>query len=292
MMDRMRSGESAQPTMKFSLVMPTLGRSDDVEHFLTSLDAQTYKEFELIVADQNDDDRMAPILARYKGRFPIIHLRLEKKGASRARNAGLQRAGGDIVAFPDDDCRYQLGTLERVAGFLADHPEVGGLTGRSVDDLGETNMGDFDAESGPIRKANIWKRGIEYTMFLRAETVGEARFDERFGPGAGTPFGAGEGTEYMLRLMGRGASLHYDPSLTVFHPSQIPSHDAAAVRKTYSYGYGMGHILKNNDFPAWVKAKYLLRPLGGVLLALAGLKTSEVSYRWNTFKGRLRGFLS
>jgi glycosyltransferase involved in cell wall biosynthesis len=278
--------------MKFSLIMPTLGRSDDVECFLSSLDLQTYECFELIVADQNGDDRLAPILARYDERFAVTHLRLDTKGASRARNAGLDLADGDIIAFPDDDCRYEPETLDRIARFMANHPEIGGLTGRSVDERGKTNMGDFDQSPGTIRKSNIWKCGIEYTMFLRADAIGDTRFDESIGPGAGTACGAGEGTEFMLRIMARGAVLHYDPSLTVSHPSQVPPYDAKAARKTYSYGYGMGYVLKNNDFPAWIKAKYLLRPLGGALLALAGSRTSEANYRWHTFNGRLKGLSS
>jgi len=103
---------------------------------------QTYANFELIVVDQNDDDRLVPILKDYKEKFSILHLR-SKKGLSRARNVGLRYVSGDIVAFPDDDCWYPPDLLERVANFFEEHPGVDGLTGRSVDENGESSSGRF-----------------------------------------------------------------------------------------------------------------------------------------------------
>src|SRR2546427_827401 len=99
--------------MKFSLVQATLGRTGELARFLRELDQQTYRSFELIVVDQNPDQRLAPILAPYESRFPVFHVRSEK-GLSRARNVGMRQIGGDVVAFPDDDCWYPPHLLEWV----------------------------------------------------------------------------------------------------------------------------------------------------------------------------------
>lgn len=278
--------------MKISLVMATLGRTREVESFLASLDAQKYRNFDLIVVDQNPDDRLSPLLSAHGEKFPILYLRSNATGASRARNLGLEHAEGDIVAFPDDDCRYPPDLLNQVARFFSMNPEKAGLTGRSTDEKGRSNMGNFSLKPGPLDRINVWKQAIEYTMFFRGKTARSLRFDETMGQGAGTPYGAGEGTDYLLRLLEREASLHYDPSLTVVHQSHTPPYNTDAARKTHAYGYGMGYVLKKNRLPLWLKVKYLIRPLGGTALSLLRLKLPESNYQWNSFKGRLKGLFS
>src|SRR5918992_619092 len=113
--------------------MPTMGRRKEPERFLASLTAQTFRNFELIVVDQNPDDRLAPVLKAYGDLYPILHLRTKREGASAVRNEGLEYSCSDMVAFPDDDCRYPPDLLEKVARFFDRHLEVDALTGRLVD---------------------------------------------------------------------------------------------------------------------------------------------------------------
>ncbi len=277
--------------MRFSLIVATVGRADQLQRFLTSVDAQTYRDFELIVVDQNSDDRVMMILASYENKFPIHHLRTQEKGASRARNIGLQHVSGDVVAFPDDDCIYPADLLAMVVRIFDGCPKLDGVAVCSVDEEGRVSNGRLDERSGPINGSNVWARAIEYTMFLREQSVRGLWFDEGIGPGAGTPLGAGEGTDYLLHLLERGASLHYDADLAVVHASAVPPYDDRALARAYSYGAGMGYVLKKHRRPVWSKTNRLIRPLGGVALSLMGLRIPEAQYRWNTFRGRLRGLL-
>ncbi len=288
--EKFPSGAKIKP-MRFSLIMATVGRTEETRKFLTSLGDQDYRDFDLVVVDQNTDERLAPILAPYEGKFPILHVRPGSKGAAKARNTGIEHAEGDLIAFPDDDCSYPPGLLSRAARFFSKHPNEDGLTGRSTDERGETNMGRFAAEPGAIDRMNVWGRGIEYAIFLRRDRVRGAWFDERLGPGADTPWGAGEATDYLLQLLDRGASLHYDPDITVIHPSGVPPYTDESIRKARSYGRGMGYVLKKHKMPPRLKAKWLYRPLGGSILSLAALRFSKARFYWNIFRGRLRGLL-
>src|SRR4051812_21456238 len=99
--------------MRLSLLLATFGRAEELHPLMQSLRGQTFRDFELIVIDQNSDDRVAPVLAEYAGDFPIEYLR-STPGHSRAFNAGLASVTGDVVAFPDDDCWYDPDVLERV----------------------------------------------------------------------------------------------------------------------------------------------------------------------------------
>lgn len=278
--------------LRFSLILATVGRAAEVEIFLDSLRGQTHRDFELVVVDQNPDNRLSNILGSYEDSFPITHARTRKKGLSKARNLGLEYCRGDILAFPDDDCGYPEDLLARVAERLASRPELDGLTGRSVGSQGETSSGRFSTRPGPVDKLNVWSRGISFAIFVRSRGVRGLRFDETLGVGAGTSWGSGEETDYLLRLLERGGEIHYDPELTVAHPASIPPYDAKARRKAYVYGCGMGYLLRRHGYSPGTKAMRLVRPLGGTVLSALSLRFGKAGYHWRIFKGRLRGLAS
>lgn len=275
----------------FSLVLGTFGRTVELEECLASLDAQTLRAFELIVVDQNPDGRLAPILARYESRFPILHLRPEQRGLSRAKNLGLKYASGQVIGFPDDNCRYPPELLARVMRFFTGHPEIAGLCGRSVDDDGKDSNLRFDTKPGPVDKFNVWRRAMAYNIFVRAASARGVWFDERLGPGAGTKWGAADETDFVLQLLERGVPIHYDPTLLAIHPQPVTEFDEAAFDRAYSYGCGMGHVLRQRGYPLAFKARALLHPLKNALLSFARGNPSEAKYRFSAFKGRVNGLL-
>jgi glycosyltransferase involved in cell wall biosynthesis len=271
--------------------MATVDRTGEPKSLLASLDAQTHRDFELIVVDQNHDDRLVPLLKPYRDKFPIIHTAEQRRGLSKARNIGMEYASGDIIAFPDDDCFYPPDLLRKVDQIFVEHPGIGCLTGRLIDDVGRNAMGRFDSRAGLIERRNVWVRGIEATTFVRKSFVKDIRFDESLGLESGTPWTGGEGTDYLLRLMASGTTLYYDPKITVVHPPFASLPDAKARRKAYSYGCGMGRVLRKHETPLHLMAKWLIRPLGGSVISMMRLEPARAWVHYNTFKGRLRGML-
>jgi glycosyltransferase involved in cell wall biosynthesis len=248
--------------MKFSLITTTLGRTHELDRMLKSVDAQTCRDFEVIVVDQNSKDLLDPILAPYHGRFPLIHVR-SGKGASRGRNVGIAHAQGEFITFPDDDCWYPPTILEQVATLFAVHPLWDGLSGRPG------NTPRWSERPGRIDRWNVWKRAIEWTMFLRRELVEHVgSLNESIGPGAGSPYGAGEGTEYLIRALEMNFHLVYQPSIEVFHETpEIEFQDH--LEKSRRYAVGQGRVLRLGRYPAWYAAYHWLRPLGGAAIGLA-----------------------
>ena len=278
---------------RFSLILGTMGRTTELERFLRSLANQTYREFELIVVDQNLDDRLKPILAPHAKRYPVLHLRSER-GLSKAKNAGLARASGDIVGFPDDDCQFSEDLLQRVARFFESHPEEDGLTGRAVDENGEDINSGFDRRAGRIDRFNVWRRGIAFNIFARRCSVQEARFDELMGPGAGTTWGAGDETDYLLQLLERGRSLFYDPALVVVHPRPQAHYDTGTLgRRAYAYARGGGRTVRKHGYPLWFKMWWVGRSLGMLFASAVGLGGPVgVTHRWHTLRGKVDGLRS
>jgi len=278
--------------MKFSLVLATIERTTELKRFLDSLDAQTYRDFELIVVDQNLDDRLTPILASYAGRWPLLHLR-SPKGLSRARNIGLRRISGDLLCFPDDDCWYPPELLAQVAAFFGRFPQYDGYTGRAVNESGIAVGGRYDKQPGDISFYNAWNRAMSFAIFLRVSVFRSVEyFDESLGVGSGTRYGSAEETDYLIRAIQQGHALYYDPALFVFHPDPQLQYNQKLFQRGFLYGCGMGRAFKKHHYPLWFVAYNLARPFGGALLSLFRVNFQKSRFHWALLHGRLTGWLS
>jgi len=64
--------EMEREAIMFSLILATVGRNEELARFLQHLDQQTYRNFELIIVDQNQDGILDPLIRQYQGRFPLL----------------------------------------------------------------------------------------------------------------------------------------------------------------------------------------------------------------------------
>ncbi len=268
--------------MKISLIMASISRTKEVEQFLQSLRQQTYKNFELIIVDQNDDDRLYAMANRYSDYFPVVHIQSEK-GLSRARNMGMNHATGQIISFPDDDCTYSSLTLQQVADvFSSTHFD--GVSGRM---LASGTMLESCKQDCEIRLNiyNVWLKAVSTTLFLRRSLVDSVGyFDEKLGVGSGTEYGSGEETDYLIRAIKQGFSLYHVPSITVYHP-EMDFNKSGISQKAYKYSKGRRYVLekhKYNKVFIWINIFY---PLVKLLKSLPN--RNKTLYHWYQFLGRL-----
>jgi glycosyltransferase involved in cell wall biosynthesis len=278
--------------MIFSLIVTTRGRTKELIKLFETLVSQTYREFDVIVVDQNEDDRVTKIVAEYADVMSIRHVFAEPKGKAAANNVGLKLATGDIVCFPDDDCWYPSDLLQKAAELFVAHPGWTAITGReSASETRITNTR-FDLQAGEINLRNIWRRHISFTMFFRRCEIGDLEFNVELGIGAGTKWGAGEDTDFLLKFMKAGRTVHYDPRLVVCHPDwgQGPMTEAY-YRKAHAYGMGMGRLLRAHEFPAGIVLKYIVRPAGGMLLSALRGRPGGARYYREVLVGRLSGWI-
>jgi glycosyltransferase involved in cell wall biosynthesis len=274
-----------------SLIVATRWRTLEVKRLLESLLAQTYKTFEVIVVDQNEDDRLAPLVQDYCERLTIKHVRSANLGHSAGSNAGLRICAGDIVGFPDDDCWYAPDLLRRVVDMFEAHPEWRGITGCEASAENVVSTHRFDQIAGQVTRQNIWRRHISFAAFFRAADLTDLFFDERLGMGAETIWGSGDETDFLLQFIKRGCVVQYDPSMAVYHRDwgQGP-YTMAAITKARRYGMGMGRILQTHRFPALFIVKCFARPLLGRAYTLIRGKPRKAVYHWSIFLGRTTGW--
>ena len=277
--------------MRFSLIVATKGRTSELGAFLESLRRQNTLDFEVIVIDQNEDDRLRPIITTFMANFHLHWLRSAIANSSHARNLGISAAQGEIIAFPDDDCIYPDALLPKIHEHFKANPMHGLLTVPARAPNGMLGSGRWTTHSCTPDYRNIWTCVIEFAMFLnRAALPIVPRFDEELGIGA--RFGSGEGVDLAITLKRAGAVLFYDFDLAVIHPDK--SLTAMAVQRAFIYGTGFGRVLRKHDsvVPPTIILRYALRPLGGLLLAATRMRWLHARYYAYTLYGRLYGFFA
>lgn len=279
--------------MRFSLVVSTIGRFDDLRALFVSLAAQTFRDFEVIVVDQNGDDRLVALIREFASTFSLRHVPMPERGVSRGRNRGLREASGDIVTFPDDDCTYRHDVLERVHAMFERLHEMDALSVRCDAPSGAVQkVARFDAVPGPVTRNNLLNCFVEFAFFARRDQFDGLSFNESLGVGAGTPWGSDEGPDLVLRMLNRGCRMRYCPEISILHASPLESIDERTLRRSYTYGCGRGRLYRLHRFPLHAVVYSLVRSLGGCCLNLAQLRSIWARYYWLAFCGKLRGYLA
>ena len=118
------SRDAAYAVPMFSLVMPVHDSELYLPQAMDAVRAQTCPDWELIVVDDASSDASAEIMegyAREDARIKPVHLE-ENRGASAARNVGLDLARGRYVGFLDSDDTYDSDMLERIWGSVDCNP--------------------------------------------------------------------------------------------------------------------------------------------------------------------------
>jgi glycosyltransferase involved in cell wall biosynthesis len=110
-----------------SVIIPAYNRAHLIGRAISSVFAQTYRNFEVIIVDDASSDGLAAALAEH------AHLRLRclahprNRGAAAARNTGVAAAKGDFVAFLDsDDAWFPEKLARQVAALRGEPAEVAG----------------------------------------------------------------------------------------------------------------------------------------------------------------------
>ena len=107
-----------------SVVIPTYNRSSLLERALESVEAQSFRDFEVVVVDDGSTDDTAAGLRHWEARDRFRAVFEPHRGAAAARNRGARIAQGEILTFLDSDDTVEPGWLERTLPFFAE-PEVG-----------------------------------------------------------------------------------------------------------------------------------------------------------------------
>ena len=247
---------------------------------------QTYKNFEIIIVDQNKNGLIDGICQSYKQQLNLIHIKSEKLGLSFNRNIGIKAAIGEILAFPDDDCSYYPDTLEKVSQ-LFNQNKADLILGQIRDRISNKpiirNWPKSATEITKIRK--ILGLVTSITIFCRKNP--EISFDELFG--VGSKFGAYEDSDLCIQYLNLDKKLLYTPSIEVLHPA---GNTILNKNKAYNYGRGWGAFFaKYIDFRILPLFIGIFGYVSLLFLRDIILLRPTAKNRFYSLLGRINGFL-
>jgi glycosyltransferase involved in cell wall biosynthesis len=111
-----------------SAAITTYNRARYLPEAIESVLGQTFRDLELIVVDDGSTDDTEAAVAPYLDR--LRYARQDNKGRSAARNAAVELAQGEFVAFCDSDDRWLPDRLERQLATIAQAPRIGMVHGQ------------------------------------------------------------------------------------------------------------------------------------------------------------------
>ena len=114
--------------MKLSFIIPAYNEEKRIEKCVRSILTQrNLPEYEVIVVDNNSDDRTVEIVQK---NFPEVRIVKEsKQGMTIARNRGAKEAVGDMLVFFDADVIVPPHWIERVIKMFSKNKDLVGISG-------------------------------------------------------------------------------------------------------------------------------------------------------------------
>ncbi|MGP2493867.1 glycosyltransferase [Mesorhizobium sp. PUT5] len=205
-------------------------------------------------------------------------------GPGRARNLGVSRAGGDILAFIDADCLADPGWLAEIERCFRDRPDIDIIGGdvriARADPHRLTWLEAYESVFAYRMQEYIKKQGFTGTgnLAVRARTFA-----------AVGPFGGlevAEDRDWGQRALALSFRTHYRPAMIVFHPARASF--AELARKWQRHVAHDFEAIRSK--PAW-RLRWLLRA-GAVLVSpLAEMPRIALSDRLDGLRARVLAFM-
>lgn len=207
-----------------SVIIPTWNGAELLAATLESLEAQTFRSFEVIVVDNGSTDGTVD---RLSPRHPDVRwIRFdENRGFAAAVNAGIHASRGEIIALLNNDAEAEPGWLGALVDALERHPDAGSVASRMlrfddrtrIDSAGvqlglygsQIGEGALDGEAfGEEREVFAACAGA--AAYLKAALDDVGLFDERY-------FAYFEDVDIGARLQLAGYRCVYVPAAVVYH---------------------------------------------------------------------------
>jgi len=233
--------------MIVSIVVPTYNRKEDLEQCLNSIFKQNFdrNKYELIVIDDGSSDGTRDLIKKLRSKFPIKYFYQKNQGPAAARNLGIKKAKGEIMAFIDSDCVADKDWLVNlVKGFNAERKIAG--VGGQIRVLNPQSLIEKYADIFLFNHQECIENAKEEPPHMGtlncAYKVGILKKIGLFDTSPSLIYG--EDLDLCWRLYFSGYKLGYSSKAIVFHQ---PETLVQQLRKNFIYGSVKCKILKKHQ---------------------------------------------
>lgn len=258
--------------MQLSLVIGSRDRAAQLAVSLGKLNlaAMARLGVDIVLVDSASADATSEVMTRFATTcgLPAQVIRLDRPGASAARNAGARGARGDVLIFTDDDCYLDEAYFDVIAQTVdpARFHYGGGdtrLFDPTDDYSGVTNLDEFQGRPAEIPPSRLLPSGmLQAANMFFVKTVFETLGGFNEALGAGTPFPC-EDIELCTRASLRGYTGLLIPAAKVLHHHGRKTGSPALAETHRGYDRGRGayfaHLIASGQssvFELWAKGPH------------------------------------
>lgn len=296
----------AGPAPSVSVVVPTRCNPDKLERCLRSILLCDYDDFEVIVVETRprSSDTARMLVERFPDEPRLRYVEEPRPSVSLARNTGLARAEGEVVAFTEDDVVVDPLWLRASVEALLSAEGIACVTGLSLprELESETQLlleriarfGDpfrrttyrlpESRKDNPLLPYTAAAAGSGASIVMLTEVGRElGGFDPALGPA--TLACGGDGLDLIVRALRKGHALSYEPRAIVWR--ERPAHGRRQRRQVYRHAIGLGATV-GKHLIAGPERRELVRAIPAGLRYLRGHGPRQNVDRSSNYPRRLR----
>lgn len=260
---------------KYSVIVPVYNRISEVEDLLSSLAAQSFRDFEVIIVEDGSTEPCENAVRRYADKVDVKYFYKENEGRSIARNYGIEHSEGSYLIFFDSDCVIPPNYFDTLDRCLSSTPlDCFGGPDAAHDSFSDTQKAISFAMTSFITTGGIRGGKIQMEKFVpRSFNMGYTRkvynkvggFREMFS----------EDIDMSTRIRQDGFSIGLLRDAFVYHKRRID------FRKFWRqvHVFGMSRITLKLLYPGSMKLVHTLPALAviiGFTLLLLGILASSL----------------
>lgn len=168
-------------------MIPTFNRENEIVTPISSVLAQSFQNWEMIVVDDGSLDHTGDVVRKYtdidKRITFVTRPKNRTKGANACRNIGMEKAQGKYVAFLDSDDEWMVSRLSDGWDFIQSHQGVKGIHENVIIDDGENRRNGVsrDLKQDETYVDFIFSDGVlaqTSTFMVDRESAMKVKFDE------------------------------------------------------------------------------------------------------------------